>query len=234
MRYTRQELKQDKFKETAESYAHWTVEHRGTITTVAIAVIVVAVLVIGGFWYMKYRGDQANVALGEAMQINNAPIAPKDAAPAQVTTYPTLQDRANAAKTAFYNVSSKYGSTHAGKLAKYMAGTNEVESGNTKVAEQDFKDVISSSDSSVSSLAKLALAALYRDTNRDSDAIATYKDLIDHPTDAVPKVQAQMELADLYSVKQPEEAKKIYAQVQKDNDKSLAGQIAQQRLNTLK
>ncbi len=234
MRYTRQELKQDKFKETAADAVHWTVEHQKTITTVIIAAIVLIAIAAGIFFFNNYRNDKANAALGAAMQINNAPIVPKGQAPPQVLTYETLQDRATAAKKAFYDVSSQYGSTRAGKLAKYMAGQAEVDLGSTKAAEDDFKAVAESSDSSVSSLAKFALASVYRESNRESDAINVYNDLIAHPTDTVPKTTAQLELADLYSTKQPEEAKKIYAQIQKDDSKSVAAQIANQRLSTMK
>ncbi len=234
MRYTRQELKQDKFKETAADAVHWSSEHRSKLLLTGIVIAVILVAVVGSFWYYRYTGEQATTALGAAMQINEAPIAPKGAAPAQVTTFETAQDRATAAKNAFYGVSSKFGFTRAGKFARYMAGIKEVELGNNKVAEENFKAISGSSDANVSTLAKFALASVYRDTNRDSDAIAVYKDLIDHPSDSVPKATSQLELAELYSVKQPDEAKKIYAQIQKDNPKALAGEVAGQHLSSMK
>lgn len=234
MRYTRQELKQDKFKETAADAVHWSVEHRQKVIVIGAVLVAVVAIAAIGFWYYNYSSQQASAALGDAMQINGAPILAKGSAGPQVVSFPTIQERATAAKNAFYQVSSKYGSTRAGKFAKYMAGLNEVELGNNKAAEDDFKAVASSSDANASSLAKFALASLYRDTNRDSDAIATYKELIDHPTDAVPTATAQLELAELYSAKQPEEAKKIYAQMQKDNPKSAVGELAGQHLNSMK
>lgn len=234
MRYTRQELKQDKFKETAADAVHWSVEHRQKLVVAGIIAAVIVAVAALGYWYFNYTSQQATAALGAAMQINEAPIAPKGAAPAQVTTFETVEARAIAAKNAFYEVSSKYGATRPGKFARYMAGVNEVTLGNTKVAEEDFKAVKDVRDDNVSSLAKYALASLYRDTNRDSDAIAIYNELIAHPTDSVPKATAQLELAELYSVKQPEEAKKLYAQIQKDNSKSAVGEIAGQRLSSVK
>ena len=234
MRYTRQELKQDKFKETAAGAVHWSAEHRQNLIVAAIVVAVVLAAVAGGLWYRNHNSEQATTALGTAMQINEAPIAPKGAAPANVTTFETQQERAIAAKNAFYEVSSKYGSTRPGKFARYMAGVNEVQLGNLKVAEEDFKAVSSVSDENVSTLAKYALASVYRDSNRDNDAIAIYKELIDHPSDSVPKATAQLELAELYSVKQPEEAKKLYAQIQKDNPKAVVGEVAGQRLSSMK
>jgi predicted negative regulator of RcsB-dependent stress response len=234
VRYTRQELKQDKLKETAAEAVHWSSEHRQNLVGIGIVLAVILAAIVGGFWYYNYTSEHATTALGMAMQINDAPIAPKGAAGPQVTTFETVQERATAAKNAFYDVSSKFGSTRAGKFAKYMAGVNEVTLGNNKAAEDNFKSVTGASDANVASLAKFALASVYRETNRDADAIALYKELIDHPSDTVPKATAQFELAELFSVKQPEEAKKIYAQIQKDNPKSAVGEVAGQRLSSMK
>jgi predicted negative regulator of RcsB-dependent stress response len=234
VRYTRQELKQDKFKETAAEAVQWSSEHRQKTIVVGVVIVAIAAIAALGFWYYTYSSQQASAALGAAMQINGAPILAKGTAGPQVTSFQTVAERATAAKTAFYEVSSKYGSTRAGKFARYMAGLNEVELGNPKVAEDDFKAIADASDKNVANLAKFALASVYRDTNRESDAIAVYKDLIDHPSDSLPKATAQLELAELYSVKQPDEAKKIYAQIQKDNPKALVGEVAGQHLSSMK
>jgi len=234
VRYSRQELKQDRFQETAAGAVHWSVEHRDKLTGLIIAAIVVAAIVAGAFWYNTYRGEQASTALGQAMQLNSAPVVPKGSVGPQVVSFTTSQERSIAAKNAFYEVSSKYGSTKAGKYARYMAGICEQDLGNTKVAEENFKAVADNRDANVSNLAGFALASLYRNTNRESDAVNVYKDLIEHPSDSVPKTTAQFELAEVYSAKQPDEAKKLYAQIQKDNAKSVAGEIAGQRLSSMK
>lgn len=234
MRYTRQELKQDRLQETAADAMHWSVVHRKNLTMIGIVLAVIVVAAIGGGWYYTYHNEQANNALGTAMLINGAPILPKGAAPEQVLTFATIPERAAAAKTSFYDVSSKYGSTRAGRFARYMAGVTEVELGNNKAAEEDFKAVSEVSDQNVANLARFALASVYRDTNREADAIAIYKALSEHPSETVPKVTAQLELAELYTAKQPDEAKKIYAQIQKDNPKALAAEVAGQHLKDMK
>jgi predicted negative regulator of RcsB-dependent stress response len=234
VRYSRQELKQDKFKETAAEAVHWSSDHRQKLALYVIIAVVILAAVAGGYWYYNRNSANATTALGIAMQINEAPVMPKASAPPNATTFESVPERATAAKNAFYDVSKNYGSTRAGKFALYMAGVNEVTLGNNKAAEENFKSVSGASDANVSTLAKYALASLYRDTNRESDAIALYKELIDHPSDSVPKATAQFELAEVYSVKQPDEAKKIYAQVQKDNPKNAIGEVAGQRLSSIK
>ena len=70
-------------------------------------------------------------------------------------------------------------------------------------AEKDLQDVADSRYKEIASLAKLALAAIYHDTNRDPQAIAIYKQLADHPTASVGKSTAQFLLASLYEEESP-------------------------------
>lgn len=233
MRYTRQELKHDKFAETAAEAVHWTVEHRQKLIYAAMAAAVVLALLVGGLWYQSYRAKQASIALGDALNIYNAPIVPAGQADPQITTFPTIQERANAAKKALYEVESKYGSTASGKYAGYLAAVCEQQLGNAKVAEERFKKSVDSGNEDTAALARFALAAVYRDTNRVADAVNIYKQLIDKPASTVPKTVAQMGLADTYLAQQPEEAKKIYQQVMKENPQTATAEIAQAKLASL-
>lgn len=229
MRYTRQELKQDKFAETAADAVHWTVAHRRTIIGGVIALAVLAAVGIGIFWYRDYRQAAAAQKLGDALVTYNAPVLPEETPQGnQMVSFSSVADRALAAKKQFYAISSEYGSASAGQWAHYFAALCEVDLGNYKVAEGQLKDVATSRDEEVSSLAKLALASVYRNEKKDSDAVAVYKDLIDHPTLSVPKTTAQLGLADLYQTTQPAEAGKLYEQIAKDDAKGPAGQIAAQ------
>jgi len=75
------------------------------------------------------------------------------------------------------------------------------------------------------------LAQLAAAQHKDEEAIRTYKELIDQPNNAVSKANAQLELAQLYEARnQPQEAKRIYEQIQKDDPKSDAAQAATARL----
>ena len=227
MRYTRQELKQDKFAETAKEAVHWTVAHRSTIVNSVIGLLAAIAIVAGVFWYRDHRNTTASQQLGDALLLYNAPIG----APPQgkMVTFNTVAERATAAKKEFYRISNDYGSTRSGQLAHYFAALSEVDLGNYKVAEDQMKDVAKSHDADVSSLAKLALASIYRSQGKDADATAVYKELIESPSLSVPKTTAQLALADLYEAKQPAEAKKLYQQVAKDDPKGPAGQLATAR-----
>ena len=92
-----------------------------------------------------------------------------------------------------------------------------------------------SSNKDLAALGKLALASVFRAENKDAQAIDYYKQLIDKPTTSVNKVAAQLELANFYEGRQkPDEAKRIYDQIQKENPATEAASLAQQRANKLK
>ena len=228
MRYTRQQLKQDKLAATAAEAVHWTVAHRKTIISGVIALAVLVAAGIGIFWYRDYRQAAAAQKLGDALVTYNAPVLPDASQGNQMVSFSSVADRALAAKKQFYAISAEYGSARAGQWAHYFAALCEVDLGNYDVAEGQLKDVAKSRNVEVSSLAKLALASVYRNEKKDSDAVAVYKDLIDHPTLSVPKSTAQLGLADLYQATQPAEANKLYEQIAKDDAKGPAAQIAAQ------
>ena len=95
--------------------------------------------------------------------------------------------------------------------------------------------MISSGGKELASVAKLALAGLYGNTNRTKEAAALYQELINQPTISVSKATAQLQLAGLYqSSNQPLDAKRLYEQIKKDNPSPEAVEIATQKLAELK
>jgi len=120
-----------------------------------------------------------------------------------------------------------------GKTARYFAGLTYMEAGQTQQAEETLKKVADGSNRNLAALAKFALAALYRGSNRDQQAIDLYNQLAEKPTTTVSYGIAKLTLADLYVAEgKADEAKKIYAEVKDKDPKDPAGQIAAQRLNT--
>jgi predicted negative regulator of RcsB-dependent stress response len=235
VRYTRQALKQDRLKEAAADAVDWTVEHRSKMIAGGIFLAILVVVVFGGYWYTDYRDGKAAELLGHALSVYRAPLRPASMPPdPQQLSFTSIKERAEAAGVEFNKVAAEYGSTRSGKYAKYFAGLAALDAGNEKVAEDHLKYVAGVRNKDISSLAKLALAALYRDSNRQPDAVNLYKDLIAHPTATVPKVTAQLQLAELYASTQQNEARAIYQQIVKDNPQSAAAEIAQGKIQQLK
>lgn len=231
---TRHQLKQDRFAATAGEAVSWTVEHREKLIYAGIALAVILAIVLGGWWYTQKQNEAGNVALGEALATYNAPIAAGTPPAGETKQFASNSDRAKAAKDEFKNVADRYGHTASGDMAKYFVGLCDIDLNNTAEAERELKDVAGTRNADISSLGKMALATLYRKEGKDQDAINLYKQLADKPTNSVSKPAAQLALADLYETKDPQNAKILYQQIQKDDAQSPAAQIASERLATIK
>jgi predicted negative regulator of RcsB-dependent stress response len=237
---TRHQLKQDAFSRVtigaAEKTAHWSVEHRNTLTIAGIAVVVIAAAVVGGWYYLSAQDEKASFDLAVAVRTLNTPLRPAGT-PEQPDSpsFASGKERAEASKKQFQAIVDKYPHTRTADMARYFLGVTSEDAGDHASAEKYFKTVASTGNKELASVAKLALAALYSDTNRTKDAIALYQELLNQPTVSVSKVTAQLQLAEVYqSSNQPLDAKRIYEQVKKDNPGTDAVQIATQKLTELK
>jgi len=230
---TKAALKHDQFVDTTKHGLEWAQEHRHSVIVTGSVILAVILVLVGAGVFYNSRSQAASSAFGNAMQTYQAPLAePGQPAPAGVKTFPTVADRAKAASALFMDVANKYGITTDGRNARYFAGLTYIEAGENASAETNLKQVAGYWNADLSSLAKLALAQLYRQTGRVPQAIDLYNQLSAKPTDAVPPGLAQLQLAELYEGQnQPELAKKIYAQLKDKDAKSPAALIAAQKLN---
>ena len=237
---TRHQLKQDAFSrvtiEAAEKTAHWSVEHRNTLAIAIATVVVIAGAVAGGWYYLNAQNEKASLDMTQAVRTLQAQLRPAGT-PAQpgVPSFTSSKERAEAAKKQFQAIENKYPHTRSADMARYFLGVTSATEGDNAAAESNFKEVASSGGKEVASIANLALADLYGNTNRVKDAEAIYQELINKPTTAVSKVTAQLQLADLYqNNNRPLDAKRLYEQIKKDNPGNEAGQMATQKLAELK
>ena len=237
---TRHQLKQDAFSRVtigaAEKTAHWSVEHRNTLAVAGIAVVVILAAVAGGWYYLSAQDEKASFDMSQAVRTLEAPIRPAGT-PEQpdLTTYTSAKERAEVARKQFQAIVDKYPHTRTADMAHYFLGVTSATAGDNTTAENDFKAVVSTGNRELASVAKLALAALYGNTNRTKDAISLYQELINKPTASVSKVTAQLQLAETYQTSnQPLDAKRLYEQIKKDNPSTEAGQLATQKLAELK
>ncbi len=232
---TRHQLKTDEFRATTVETLSWAAENQSTLITVAVVVAVVLAVVIGGWSYIGYRNQQARGMLGSAINKYNAPIrqAGQPAVPGELS-YASVAERAKAANGEFTEIANKYSFTESGRIAHYFEGITLRDMGETAAAEKQLNDVASGWDKNMAGLAKLALAGMYTDSNQTTKAVDLYKQLIDHPANSVGKWTPQFELAELYQANnQPQDARKLYEELQKESPTTPIGQIATQKLQAL-
>jgi len=237
---TRHQLKQDAFSrvtmEAAGKTADWTVEHRSTLIIGGIIVAVVLAAGIGGWYYLSNQDEKASLELAQAVRTMDTPLRPAGT-PAQpdFPTFTSGKERAEAAQKQLQTIVDKYPHTRNADMARYLLGVEAVNLSDNAAAERNFKQAIANGNRELASVANVALAGLYSQTNRTKDAVAVYQELINKPTTSVGKVSAQMQLADLYqSSNQPLDAKRLYEQIKKENPGTEAGQLATQKLTELK
>jgi predicted negative regulator of RcsB-dependent stress response len=232
--YTRRQLKEDRFAETAIGAADWASVHRRLVLW-GIGLVVLVAAGVGGFLAWQSRqNEQANVELSAAARTFTQQLRPAGAPPVPAGEDPgftSAAERAKAAGKQFQAIADHYPLTKAGTIARYMQGVAAMQAGDNSSAEKVLKDVAGSRDKNVAALANMALASLYRSAGRQSDAVKIYKDLQNNPTDTVSKAQAQLAMAAMYESTDPQQAASIYQQIQKEAPTSTAAQIATSRLN---
>jgi lipopolysaccharide biosynthesis regulator YciM len=192
----------------------------------AVALVVVIVAVI--FWSVQTTA--AENALGTAMDAYSAPLN-QPGVPAQSGFYNTAADRSKTANQKFIDVAKQYGYLPAGAKAHYFAGITFQELTQTGSAETELKTAAGAWDRNTANLAKLALAGLYHQTGRDSQAIDLYNELVSKPSTTVTAATAQLALADVYVAEgKKDQARALWAKI-KDADKDgMAGSLAGQKL----
>jgi len=227
---TRHALKGDKFAQATQTSVTWLSGHRTNVVRWAVSAAVVLVLGLGLLIFWNTQQSAAGTALGQALDTYSAPLA-LPGAPPQPGTYATSKDRSKAANGQFKAVADKYGWLPQGAKARYFAGITYQELGQTAEAESQLKSAAGSWNRNVANLAKIALASLYHQTNRDQQAIDLYNEVVAKPSDTVTSGAAQLYLADLYAATGKQaQARALWAKV-KDSDKDgAAGSIAAQKL----
>lgn len=237
---TRHQLKEDRFSKAAigaaEKTVHWTVEHQSKLIVAAVVVLVAAAVAVGGWYYMNSLDQKAGGEFNTAARTLETPVRPAGMPPQPgFDSFASSKERATAARKQFQAILDKYPHTHTADMARYFVGLTSSQMEDYPAAERNLQEAANASNQDLAALGKFALASVYRAENKDTQAIDLYKQLIDKPTMTVSKVTAQLELAQCYQNRQkPDEAKRIYEQIQKENPSGEAASLAQQRVSQLK
>jgi tetratricopeptide (TPR) repeat protein len=226
-------MRKDEFGDSLAASMDYVLKHRsGAVLWVKIAAV--ALLVAGGiYFYARSVQNRAATALSVALTTYHAPVTPNPPASVTIETYRTNEEKYQKALEGFQAVADKYSWYATGRLARYYAALTLRELRQFPEAEASLKELAQGRDRRVASLAKVALASVYEQTDRVSEADALYKELEANPTETVPKTTALMARAELYRKTNPTEAATLYQQIQKDYPGTMAAERAGQMLGQL-
>ena len=227
----RKQLKKDEVRETLQHGADALLSHQQLTIYILAAAIVVALGIFGWKTYTERETVKAAAGFDSAMKVFQAPVGTPPT-PGE-TSYASDNQKFTTAAQQFADIASKYPRTHPGQLARYYAALSYEKTGKVSDAQKSLQDLTSSSDTEVASLAQLELARIDDTSGKSDEAVKLYEGLIAKPSILVPKPVAMMALAQHYSIKNPTEAAKLYAQVKAEYPDTPIAEQADQALALL-
>lgn len=161
-----------------------------------IAVVVLAVGIYGIYRWRSKHAEEARAAMGRAIAVNSADIAPSAPPGSRDPVFTTAEERSQRAIQEFQKVAAKYGEPYHTE-ANYFIATNELET-NRLEGEKKLQD-LSQGSGDVAVLAKFALAqAKEADGNLD-EAARLYSELANAKSNVVTAETANLRVAIVYS-----------------------------------
>jgi tetratricopeptide repeat protein len=229
---TRHELKDqlqhDHFTDAVSNVISYAESHRATLIRAGIAILAVAILAAGTWWYQAEQSEKRQQELSAAMSILDAQVGgTSDFA----KTYPTEDAKKDAFAAALSSIIGKYQGTKEGLVAQYYRGTARAQKGDVQGAESDLRTVADSS-SGVAPLAKIALVNLYLGDKKGVEAQTLLQGLVKDPTPLVSKAQAEILQAQVDQSANPQAAKDALKSIDPAAGQRPAVKRAVEQLNT--
>jgi TolA-binding protein len=194
----RHRLKENELSHVLSDASSRLQENRGTFGIAAGIVGLVLLLAIG-YWAWTTRSEnRAQALLGDAIVIMQAPVDdPKAGAKPGVTSYPTVQARAEAALTKFAAVYDAYPSTDAGIASRYYAASALAMLGRHAEAAARFQETVEQAgeNSFYGRMARLGVVEANMQAKKFDEAITAAQALVNNTADdTIPRDALLMEL----------------------------------------
>lgn len=229
---TRHELKEqlqhDQFTDAVSGVVSYASSHRQNVIRASIAAVVVVVLAGGIWWYLASQAEQRRQELDSTLAIQDAQVGVASADGAK--TYPTEAAKQDAWMKALNAYVGKYGGSAEGMIAQYYRGVERAKKDDRPGAESDLRAVADSS-SSVTPLAKIALANFYIGEKKNVEAQTLLQGMTKESSPLVSKAQAQILQAQINQANNPLAAKDVLKTLDPDDQKREAVKRAAEQLS---
>jgi TolA-binding protein len=173
-------------------------ENQKTFGLVGGAIVLVLLAGIGYWAWTTRSHNRAQAMLGDAIVVMQSPVEEaKPGAKPGVTSYPTIQARAEAALTKFAEVYNAYPSTTAGIAARYYAAAALSMLGRHAEAATRFQETVdrAGQNSFYGRMARLGVVEANTQAKKYDEAISAAQALVNNTTDdTIPRDALLMEL----------------------------------------
>jgi TolA-binding protein len=240
----RHKLKENEFAHTVARTREMVAQRQREITTTVVA-IVVAILLIGGYFvWRNSRDNRAQTLLASALAVAEAPVvappppAPGSAPPVQQPgTYRTEHERLEASLPRLQQAADAYPDSEAGITARFRLAASLAELGRFAEAEQRYQEVAqkAGSKSVYRQTARLGVGEAQLAQGKADAAIATFKDVSTDTSSMLPVDGVLMQLgrAALVAGKK-DEATRAFTRVVEEFPQSLYASEAKEKLTEIK
>jgi hypothetical protein len=193
------ELKHDRFRDAtmllADKLADRVAGRRQQILYGLIALVVIAIGVYAFVHWRNKHADEAEAAMGRAIAINSAEIAPAPPPGSKDPVFSSQQERSERAIHEFEKIAAKYGEPYRTE-ARYFIATNELVTNRLK-AETDLQS-LSQGSGDAAILSKFALAQAKEADGNLAEAVRLYGEIAQSNTAVVTPNTANLRLAIVY------------------------------------
>jgi TolA-binding protein len=232
-RLTRQELKKDEFGAQLGAGLDYFMHHKRPLLKWIGIVAGVVVVVFAVLLFVRHRNAAAADAFGTALDTYHAQVTAEPPKDSTAKTFKTDKERLEASISEFNKVAEEHGGTGSAKWAKYYVALANIELEKYADAEKELQSLANEGNADLSSSAKLALAGAYEKQNKRTEAEKLLKEIIEKPSNTVPKATAQLTLADMYRSSNPAQARALYQELAKDFPDTTIAELADMRIGEL-
>lgn len=246
-RTERHHLKENTLARTLSTARDFVETQQRMVTTLLVAVLVIAVIVVGFTIYRRQVAGRGDVLLADAMVALNAPVVPAGSLGAEgvpaaaqlgaTGTFSTEEAKLNAALPKLKAAAEAYPDSPAGITARYHLAAALATLGRHAEAVAGFDEVVKRAGANTlyGRMARLGKADTQAHSGQLDLAIASWKEMAAQSAEELPVDAILMELARAYLQKgDTDEARKMFSQVVDQHADSPYSAEARRELDSLK